>query len=48
MSAAVYFISFVKKYQRQYNKTEIARMLGISRKSLWEKRQRLDIPVRKL
>ena len=42
-----YFVSFVKKYQPQYNETELARMLGISRKSLWEKRQRLDIPSRK-
>ena len=42
-----YFVSFVKKYQRHYNETELARMLGISRKNLWEKRQRLDIPSRK-
>ena len=42
-----YFVSFVKKYQPRYNETELARMLGISRKNLWEKRQRLDIPSRK-
>jgi DNA-binding NtrC family response regulator len=42
-----YFVSFVKKYQQTYNETELARMLGISRKNLWEKRQRLDIPARK-
>ena len=42
-----YFVSFVKKYQQNYNETELARMLGISRKNLWEKRQRLDIPSRK-
>jgi len=42
-----YFVSFVKKYQQTYNETELARMLGISRKNLWEKRQRLDIPSRK-
>jgi DNA-binding NtrC family response regulator len=42
-----YFVSFVKKYQPQYNETELARMLGISRKNLWERRQRLDIPSRK-
>jgi DNA-binding NtrC family response regulator len=47
MSLDEYFISFVKKYQPQYNETEIARMLGISRKNLWEKRQRLGIPSRK-
>ena len=42
-----YFVSFVKKYQPSYNETELARMLGISRKNLWEKRQRLEIPSRK-
>ena len=42
-----YFVSFVKKYQPQFNETELARMLGISRKNLWERRQRLDIPSRK-
>ncbi|MDJ0776360.1 MAG: sigma-54 dependent transcriptional regulator [Gammaproteobacteria bacterium] len=47
LSLDEYFVSFVKKYQPQYNETELARMLGISRKNLWEKRQRLDIPARK-
>lgn len=42
-----YFVSFVKKYQTRYNETELARMLGISRKNLWERRQRLEIPSRK-
>jgi len=42
-----YFVSFVKKFQAQFNETELAKMLGISRKNLWEKRQRLDIPSRK-
>ena len=42
-----YFVSFVMKFQSQFNETEIAKMLGISRKNLWEKRQRLDIPSRK-
>ena len=42
-----YFVSFVKKYQAQFNETELASMLGISRKNLWEKRQRLEIPSRK-
>ena len=42
-----YFVSFVKKFQSQFNETELAKMLGISRKNLWEKRQRLDIPPRK-
>ena len=47
LSLDEYFVSFVKKYQPRYNETELARMLGISRKNLWEKRQRLDIPARK-
>ncbi len=47
LSLDEYFVSFVKKYQPQFNETELARMLGISRKNLWEKRQRLDIPARK-
>ncbi len=42
-----YFVSFVKKYQAKFNETELAGMLGISRKNLWEKRQRLEIPSRK-
>jgi DNA-binding NtrC family response regulator len=42
-----YFVSFVKKFQSEFNETELAKMLGISRKNLWEKRQRLDIPSRK-
>jgi len=47
LSLDEYFVSFVKKYQQCYNETELARMLGISRKNLWEKRQRLEIPARK-
>ncbi|MCH8106637.1 MAG: sigma-54-dependent Fis family transcriptional regulator, partial [Proteobacteria bacterium] len=42
-----YFVSFVKKFQSDFNETELAKMLGISRKNLWEKRQRLEIPARK-
>ena len=42
-----YFVSFVKKFQSDFNETELAKMLGISRKNLWEKRQRLEIPSRK-
>lgn len=30
--------------QREYNEEEIARRLGISRKNLWEKRKRWDLP----
>jgi DNA-binding NtrC family response regulator len=47
LSLDEYFVSFVKKYQPKYNETELAKMLGISRKNLWEKRQRLEIPSRK-
>ncbi len=47
LSLDEYFVSFVKKYQQDYNETELARMLGISRKNLWERRQRLEIPARK-
>jgi hypothetical protein len=36
LSPDEYFISFVKKYQPQYNETETAVMFGISRRSLWE------------
>ncbi|MEZ5561217.1 MAG: sigma-54 dependent transcriptional regulator, partial [Pseudomonadales bacterium] len=39
-----YFVSFVLAHQDQMTETELAEKLGISRKSLWERRQRLDIP----
>lgn len=42
-----YFVSFVLDNQDQYTETELAEKLGISRKSLWERRQRLNIPRRK-
>ncbi len=47
LSLDEYFVSFVKRFQPEYNETELAKMLGISRKNLWERRQRLDIPSRK-
>ncbi len=37
---------FVMNFQHKYNDTEMARILGISRKTLWEKRKKWDI-VRK-
>lgn len=43
-----YFVSFVLTYQDQLSETELASRLGISRKSLWERRQRLNIPRRRL
>ena len=39
-----YFVSFVTAHQDQLTETELAQKLGISRKSLWERRQRLNIP----
>lgn len=42
-----YFVSFVKRFQGEHNETELAKLLGISRKNLWERRQRLEIPARK-
>ena len=39
-----YFVSFVTSHQDQLTETELAQKLGISRKSLWERRQRLNIP----
>ncbi|MEM9621081.1 MAG: sigma-54 dependent transcriptional regulator [Pseudomonadota bacterium] len=42
-----YFVRFVLDNQDQLTETELAEKLGISRKSLWERRQRLSIPRRK-
>jgi DNA-binding NtrC family response regulator len=39
-----YFRAFVRHNQGDMNETELAEKLGISRKSLWERRQRLDVP----
>jgi DNA-binding NtrC family response regulator len=39
-----YFRRFVLEHQDKLGETELARRLGISRKTLWEKRQRLGIP----
>lgn len=39
-----YFVRFVQEHQDQLTETELAEKLGISRKSLWERRQRLNIP----
>jgi len=41
-----YFITVVKKFQSQFNETELSKILGISRKNLWERRLRLNIPAR--
>ena len=47
MSLEDYFQHFVMSHQDQLSETELAKRLGISRKSLWERRQRLGIPRRK-
>ena len=39
-----YFLSFVLENQDSMTETQLAGKLGISRKSLWERRQRLKIP----
>ncbi|MDJ0957074.1 MAG: sigma-54 dependent transcriptional regulator [Arenicellales bacterium] len=39
-----YFRGFVKQHESKLTETELARRLGISRKTLWERRQRLGIP----
>jgi DNA-binding NtrC family response regulator len=37
------FIEFVKEHQQHLNETELSARLGISRKNLWERRQKLGI-----
>ncbi len=44
MSLENYFVNFVLEHQNAFTETELASKLGISRKSLWERRQRLNIP----
>lgn len=39
-----YFQKFVLEHQDHMTETQLAQKLGISRKSLWQKRQKLDIP----
>lgn len=42
-----YFVKFVVENQDRMTETEIAQKLGISRKALWQRRQRLGIPREK-
>ena len=42
-----YFIEFVQAHEHTLSETAIAEKLGISRKSLWERRQKLGIPRKK-
>jgi len=44
LSLEDYFRAFVAAHQATLTETEIAARLGISRKALWERRQRLGIP----
>ena len=39
-----YFMRFVLEYQDSMSETELAQKLGISRKCLWERRQRFGLP----
>jgi transcriptional regulator with PAS, ATPase and Fis domain len=41
-----YFVHFVTRHEDHMTETDLAKRLGISRKSLWERRQRLGIPKR--
>lgn len=47
LSIEDYFQQFVIENQDHMNETELAKRLGISRKNLWERRQRLGIPRKK-
>lgn len=44
LSLEDYFQHFVLEHQEQMTETDLARKLGISRKCLWERRQRFGIP----
>jgi DNA-binding NtrC family response regulator len=44
LSLEDYFQRFVLEHQEAMNETELAQKLGISRKCLWERRQRFGIP----
>lgn len=42
-----YFLKFVLENQDHMTETDLAEKLGISRKSLWQKRHKLNIPRKK-
>ena len=44
LSLEAYFKAFVEEHQGEMNETQLAEGLGISRKALWERRQRLGMP----
>ena len=47
MTVNDYVKMMVLSYQNKYPDTELSKKLGISRKSLWEKRKKLDIEKKK-
>ena len=47
LSLEDYFQRFVLEHQDAMNETELAQKLGISRKCLWERRQRFGLPRKK-
>jgi DNA-binding NtrC family response regulator len=47
LSLEDYFQRFVLEHQGSMNETQLAKKLGISRKCLWERRQRFGIPRKK-
>jgi len=44
LSLEEYFKAFVQEHQGEMTETQLAERLGISRKALWQRRQRLGIP----
>ena len=44
LSLDAYFRYFVLSFQDQLTETELASKLGISRKALWERRQKMALP----
>lgn len=44
LSIEEYTKAFIQKFQGQYNEQQLADMLGITRKSLWEKRKKWAVP----
>lgn len=44
LSIEDYTKNFILQYQAQYNEQQLAELLGITRKSLWEKRKKWGIP----
>jgi DNA-binding NtrC family response regulator len=44
LSLDEYFTRFVRENEQKMTETELARQLGVSRKTLWERRHRLGVP----